>query len=564
MYTYEYNGKPLHIPSDPDLYLISPVINMGKNQSWTTTAKIRNSHPFFTEIKPLKYGLIIKKNGEILSKLRVTKLNQVFDNIYKLYAEDKLAVLNDSQCRPFTFQGSPEELFEWFIDNHNSQVTADQKLIKGNVTVTDPNDYIVRSWDKADKTWNLINSRLIDKLGGFLMIRYEEDGDYIDWLSEYPTTSKQKIAFGENLIDISRIIDATQTYTACIPYGAENEDGIRLTIESVNDGKDYIVNDKLAEEYGVIYAPTELVTWDDVTQPDNLLSKSQKWLTNEGVMLKESVELSAADLATTSLDIDAFEMYQNVKVYSKPHDIEVTYAIDKMKIAADLSEVLKITIGDTRKTLSVQIKAAKEETNRFVEIVRKINSDYTTNEKVRETVESALEMPTKEIENLKGSLDEAKVDIINTNNNISNEIERVTKTFETGIEQSAENILLEASTTYATKDELTATKSKLEILSNQVGISVETIEKIISTFDFTELGLIIGKSDSEIKSVQDNDSYEFVDNAGNAILVINTKGVNTPTVNVEKQITMYGQWAQRRGAYVDGVGYNLNDIWIGG
>lgn len=132
------------------------------------------------------------------------------------------------------------------------------------------------------------------------------------------------------------------------------------------------------------------------------------------------------------------------------------------------------------------------------------------------------------------------------------------------INESEKGIKEDAQATYATKDELTATKSKLEILSNQVGISVETIEKIISTFEFTELGLIIGKSDSEIKSVQDNDSYEFIDKAGNAILAINTKGVNTPTVNVEKQITMYGQWAQRRGAYVDGVGYNLNDIWIGG
>lgn len=132
------------------------------------------------------------------------------------------------------------------------------------------------------------------------------------------------------------------------------------------------------------------------------------------------------------------------------------------------------------------------------------------------------------------------------------------------INESEKGIKEDAQATYATKDELTATKSKLEILSNQVGISVETIEKIISTFEFTELGLIIGKSDSEIKSVQDNDSYEFIDKAGNVILAINTKGINTPTANVEKQITMYGQWAQRRGAYVNGVGYNLNDIWIGG
>lgn len=533
MYSYEYYDSPLHIPDDLDLFLINPVINMGKNLSWTTSAKIRNNHPYFEKIKPLKYGLVIKKDGKIISKLRITKFKQVFDNIYSIYAEDKLAVLNDSQCRPHSFQGTPEQLFTWFIENHNSQLSEEQKLIKGLVTVTDPNEYISRSWEEGDNTWNLINSRLIDTLGGFLIIRYEDDGDYIDWLNEYPETSKQGIVFGENLIDINKIIDATETYTACIPYGAKNEDGTRLTIQSVNDGKDYLINSKLAEEYGIIYAPTKEVTWDDVTRPENLLAKSEIWLNSEGVMLKESVELSALDLASSSVDINSFEMYQKVPVISEPHGIEAVYTIEKMKIAADLSEVLKITIGTTKKTLSFQMKSAKEETNRFKEIVEKINADYVTNENVQTYID--------------------------------NEIEKVTEAYTSLIEQRADKVTIEVSESYTTKDEFAETKTKLEVLENQFSVNIEGIEGINTFMNFDENGqLTIGKSDSKIKSVQDNDSYQFVDESGTPLLEINTKGVNSPTVNVGKQTTYFDQWATRRGAYVDGIGYNLNDVWIGG
>ena len=572
MYTYEYYGEPLYIPGDQDLYLISPVINMGKNLSWTTSAKIRNNHPLFDSIKPLKYGLTIKKEGKIISKLRVTKFKQVFNNIYSIYAEDKLASLNSSHCRPYSFQGTPEELFTWFIDNHNAQLDDEQKFKKGIVNVTDPNDYISRSWNEGDNTWSLINSRLIDSLGGFLVVRYEEDGDYIDWLSEYLETSKQSISFGENLIDINKIIDASETYTACVPYGARREDGTRLTIESVNEGKDYLINSKLSEEYGIIYAPTKLVTWDDVTRPENLLAKSEAWLNSEGVMLKESVELSSLDLATVSIDINSFEMYQKVSVTSEPHGIEAVYAIEKMKVAADLSEVLKITIGTSRKTLSSKMKSDREETGRFKEIVEKINADYVTNEKVTEVVDSALIGPNAAIENLEQiagdnsqDISSLKEGLANTDAHLSNEIERVTTAMESSIEQSADNISLEVATKYATKDEVATERSRVDVLSDQFSVKIKTIEDVESFMTFDDDGnLIIGKSDSEIKSIQDNDSYQFVDKSGTSLLEINTKGVNSPTVNVEKQVTYFSQWAMRKGAYVNGAGYNLNDVWIGG
>lgn len=436
MYKFKFYDADLHKAGDKNIFILNPVINMGANQSWTVTGRIMDKHPNFSKLKTLKYGLQVYKNDKLIARCRLTEFRRSFNNIYKIHAEDKLAALNDSQCRPFEFAGHPEDLFEWFVDNHNSQVGDEQKLLKGNVTVADPNDYIVRSWDKAESSWNLMNSRLLETLGGYFVVRYEEDGDYLDWLAGFSLYSNQKIRFGENLLDLNSVIDATNTYTACIPYGAEivnktygeidesidswaegkyytlsgttyilidsetefnsykgsgttiykitaeENTGKRLTVASVNDGKDYIINETMAKEYGTIYAPTDLVTWDDVTRPENLLSKSTDWLNNEGVMLLETMEFSAVDLATAGININSFNMYENVQVETDPHGIKASYLITKMKVAADLSEVLKIAVGDTKRTLSAQLVQNNKNTGDVVQRIENIEKDYVKNEQL--------------------------------------------------------------------------------------------------------------------------------------------------------------------------------------
>ena len=147
----------------------------------------------------------------------------------------------------------------------------------------------------------------------------------------------------------------------------------------------------------------------------------------------------------------------------------------------------------------------------------------------------------------------------------ASEIEQNLKVqYESAIEQTARDLTIEISENYVAQDDFEKEQSRIDDISSDLGEVSETTQKINNTFSFTTEGLIIGRADSDIKSVQDNDSYMFIDRANNPILAIDTKGVNSPTVNVEKQITFYGQWAQRRGIYVDSVGYNLNDVWIGG
>ena len=596
MYTIKYYGDILHAPYDEELFLVSPEINTGANQSWTLTAQILSSHPYFGELKILKYGIEIYKDGKFFMRGRIMELEQGLNKLYKLYAEDKLAALNDSHCRPYEFEGPPEELFEWFINNHNSQVSDEQKLLKGNVTVTDPNNYIARSWENGSDTWSLMNSRLLDTLGGYFVVRYEEDGDYLDWLEDFSLYSSQEIRFGENLVDLNKIVSAEDTYTACIPYGAEiieyvygevdadnvsweadkyytlsgetyiliqTEDafnsavsagttiyevtsseatGKKLTIESVNDGKDYLINEAAANNYGIIYAPADLVTWDDVTRPENLLTKSSDWLNNEGVMLRESITLTAADLSASGLNIGSFETYQNVMTYIEPLGMQASYLISGMKIDAAASEVLKISIGSTKKTLSSNILDAKKEANSLTQKVDKIEADYTTKGQVTDAINSEISTSASQI--LQTS-EEITLGILAGYTSVSDlnaykeEVANLFKVNEEGFSFDFNRLQLQID---ALGGEIVNQSSYIKLIDGEVRI---------------------GGDGNPVTSVFTNNALEFRYN-NETVARFTNETLEVRKISAENQVAFFDQWAIRKGAYITGKGYNLNDMWIGG
>ena len=166
----------------------------------------------------------------------------------EVYCEGQLAFLLDSVQRPYSFQGDVPELFSQFISSHNNQVDNWKQFQVGNVTVTDPNDYINRESSQYPNTLDELNEKLVDKLGGYLVPRLQNGIRYLDYLKEPGKKNSQVIEFGKNLLDITEYITADEVFTVMIPLGAKlkdeegNETG-RLTIESVNEGKDCIENE---------------------------------------------------------------------------------------------------------------------------------------------------------------------------------------------------------------------------------------------------------------------------------------------------------------------------------
>ena len=399
------NGeRQIYHPQNPNLKLISPKLTLEDNAAGSLTFKIYDSNLNYSTIRKLYPVVSVVRDGETLFKGRVISDKKDFYNGKSVEVEGKLAFFNDSYIEPFSFSGSPEDLFKMIVENHNAQVMEWQQFKVGKVTVVDPNDDIVRSSENVITSWNALKDKCFkSSLGGHIRIRYEADGDYIDWLADYETVSKQSIEFAKNMIDMSLEVDATETYTAIRPVGAE-VDGVKIDISSVNDGKTYLINEEKAAEYGIIFAPENDSTWEDVTLPQNLLKKAKDKLFGSFITLNETYEIKAVDLHLTDEKIEALNICEYVPVISRPHGINGNYLLSKADISITEPQNSVFYLGSSKRVFSdmngggTTVVTVPRNISSFEndagymseEKTEEILSDYTKTEDVEEIVSQAV------------------------------------------------------------------------------------------------------------------------------------------------------------------------------
>lgn len=416
MYYIKCDDYPLFDPRDDELIVESPKVNLEVNTVGEGSFTIHKNHPYYSRLLKLKSVFEVSDEIGVIFRGRMTNNSYDFYNSKFVDLEGAMAYFNDSKVRPYSFpddwledadyitaaeSGNVIEFFlNWLINQHNAQVQEFQRFKLGKVTVTDPNNYLSRSDSNYPSTWEVLKSKLFDSaLGGYLCIRYEVDGNYIDYVSGFELTNTQEIVFGENLLDLKTDSDATETYSAIIPIGATietestDEDGnpvtnkTILTIESLPDGDitddivkkgDMIYSRSAVEAYGWIFAPVKETTWDDVTNANNLLSKSVEFLVADGMMLSETVEAVAADLHFTDDQVQSFRIYRNVKVRSDPHGHNSVYQLTKLGLDLQNPQNTKITVGSTKRTLTDLNASQKNEADQRIESVRNELIDFVS------------------------------------------------------------------------------------------------------------------------------------------------------------------------------------------
>ena len=359
MYKVYCDSFLLHDDKLESLKIFNPKLDLELNKTGQFEFTIYSEHPYFSSLKRLKSIIQVFQDDFLLFRGRILNDEQGFHNEKVVFCEGEMAFLVDSIQRPYDFTGTPAELFTQFINNHNAQVDADHRFIVGNVTVTDPNNYIIRAESDYLTTWGSINKKLLEMLGGYLWIRHETNGIYIDYLAELNILAPQEVIFGKNLLDLKRQTKGEDIATAIIPLGAKEEGSEnRLTIASVNNNVDYVYNQEAVNTYGWIF---KVQTWDDVTQASNLLTKGNAFL-NEQMQMLYSIELDAADLATVNSDIESFHLGTKVMVKTEPHSINQLFLVEKLSINLLQPANNKLTLGSsiyafTEQARNAQIKA---------------------------------------------------------------------------------------------------------------------------------------------------------------------------------------------------------------
>lgn len=405
MYTVYCDDFFLYDPRMEELTILSPSLSLELNKTGSFSFSIYPDHPYYSQIEQLKSIIQVKKDGSTLFRGRVITDKTGWYNQRDITCEGELAFLLDSRVRPFAFTGGPAELFAELISQHNAVMENEpEKQFKvGTVTVTDPNDYINRSNTTYETTWDVLNTRLLDTLGGYLRVRHESDGVYLDYLAELDEMTTQPVEFGENLLSYAKSLSADEIITALIPLGAKltNEEGQqtdeRLTIADVNGGVDYVYDQDAVDQYGLIFG-TE--TWDDVTEAGNLLVKAQARLL-ELVKLTASIDLSAVDLSQMDASYDDFRLGQYVFVTSKPHGLErEKYLITKLSLKLLEPAQNTLTLGKAYSTFTDETHKQNQQVSDLVTVINTVYADYITNDSVTSIVNdlySRIEQTSEEI-----------------------------------------------------------------------------------------------------------------------------------------------------------------------
>ena len=413
---------------------ISGTIKQGINtiNSFTFTILPNNMgysliNPLSTIVKVLntktnKYEFI----GRVLSPTNSMSSDGLISKSY--VCESELAYLLDTyqsyeEIHNISIRGYLERL----IQTHNNNTDSSKKFVVGNVTVEDNNDSLYK-YIAYDTTKKNIYDDLIDKLGGELQIRYENDIRYLDYLIEIGKVCSTKIRLAKNLKDIEQSTDFNGYCNRLIVLGnklkSTDEEGNeidteeRLTIEEVNNGFKYIDDKESIAKYGVIQGQ---VIYDDVTDAKNLLNKGQKYLLNQ--RLSVSNKVNALDLSLIGIDIDSFEVGNYYPLIHEILGINDIVRVVEKSISIENPHNTSITLGDLEKDIkkyNIQakkgytdaMKLAKEVDNKVISVKK-----YTTDEiyRVDGNINNIITDVGNEITNINSSLGNTSTDINSIN-----------------------------------------------------------------------------------------------------------------------------------------------------
>lgn len=354
MYEVYCDSFLLYSSTIENLKIIRPKVSLEDNKTGSFTFTIYPDHPYYEQINKLTSIITVYQDNYLLFRGRVLNEELGFRNEKSITCEGDLAFFLDSIQRPYNYSGSITGFLTQLINNHNSQVDAAKRFTLGNVTVIDSNNTIARSDINYTKTWDVIEEKLLDELGGHIIVRHENNVNYVDYLADYSTISNQSIEFAKNLLDMKRTRKGQDIITALIPLGANlvdehgEETTERLTVASVNGGLDYIYDQAAVNEFGWIFATN---IWDDVTVASNLLTKGNAYLASLCEM-NTTIELSAADLAGTGQNVSSFHLGTYVRVTSNPHGIDQNFLVSKLSIDLMNPASNKLTLGGVVNSLT--------------------------------------------------------------------------------------------------------------------------------------------------------------------------------------------------------------------
>lgn len=497
-----YNRAIVDEHGRPEYLIINPVLTETTDGFCSLTYSCKKGSPAWSKSVEMVPRIKIYEDGLLYWTGRILKSTPSIHTEKTIYVEDFLGVLCDGIYRPFDFYGTAAELLQDVVNSNNAQVGSNQQIYSVVCDVDVGN--IVRSSEGYNTCWSIIQEKLLKPLGGYIWISYDaQERAILHYSMSARNAATQRIRFGQNLKSYKVEYNFDGFYTACVPLGAkDNQTKEYITIASVNDGKDYLIDETNAAIYGIIYAPTSLTTWEDVHEPSILLARGQAWRQNQASRLIQKIDLSAHDLS--GLDVNLAAIHWLDEIYVESAEINSSFILKRVSRKLDDPLNLTISMGDSRSSVTGAAVSNQNDTTNRIEY---IESNYTTEGDVENIVQPSLDALREE-----------------------------TLTQMTAIRQEANEIVLAALEEYRSES-LTSLEELYQRIASELSILADKIEfnfqymseeitnvdgrynaeinnilsfiRLLPTTATQEGGIVIGESTSEIKLKLENDVLYF-------------------------------------------------------
>ena len=225
--------------------------------SMTTTIQVRNGKTGRLDFD----GRVVKAPGSMDGNGLISKA-VLCEGVEAYLCDSTQPYLAERQWSGGNGRTGLQEFIDYVLARHNERVEPHKRVYRGNVD----------------------------------LVTYETTGGVYKGLQRDTTreTLFGKLVDARNMASVSMDEDPTQVITRLYPLGAKLEDSEdRITVASVNGGRQYIDDADALAKYGILEGTQ---TWDDVTQPANLLSAARSWLA-ENNRFPHSAAVSVYDLS---------------------------------------------------------------------------------------------------------------------------------------------------------------------------------------------------------------------------------------------------------------------------
>lgn len=273
-------------------------------------------------------------------------------------------------------------------------------------------------------------------------------------------------------------------------------------INAVNGGVDFVQDADAIAQFGTI---VKSVIFEDVTDAENLKAKGNAHLA-DSVKAWETIELTAADLATVNRDITSFHLGTQVRAESKPHGLNQLFLVSKLSINLLDPAAARMTLGKAIPAFSEAVKGISDSQGVILQTVEKnaqAASEAVYN--VEQNLQASIQVSAENIQS-----------VVAESYSLKEDTEALVSSVSTAIEQ---------------------TKNSVEIQFNQFSADLEAVaagadaefEEIRKYIRFVDGQILLGEVGNELELKISNDRISFLQDGAEVAYFSNRKLYVTDT-----------------------------------